>query len=166
MDAGVIIAIVVGALILVALLWLLGRKSRERRYETRRAEAREIRRDAEVGRAEADAQAAEARRQEALARERSHEAEERHREARERHLEAARRDPDVDERQAAEEWDREHATTTGTTSRDSDADLDGDRSVDHYESTTGPDAERERRFTRDEEGNVLRDEEHERTRER
>ena len=78
MDIGVIIVIVVVALILLALFAFVGRKGRERKLETRRHEAREIGREAEVHRAEADrtraeadAQAAEARRQEALARERA-----------------------------------------------------------------------------------------------
>ena len=76
MDTGVIIAIVVGALILLALLWLLGRRARDRKLDTRRGEAREIRREAEVSRAQADRtraeaeeRAARARREEAGARE-------------------------------------------------------------------------------------------------
>ena len=103
MDAGVIVAIVVGVLILVALFALLGRKSRDRKLEANRHEAREIRREAEVSRAqadktraEADAQAAEARRQDALARERAAEADVQQREAHERHREADDLDPDVD----------------------------------------------------------------------
>ena len=78
MSTGAIIAIVIGVLILLALLWFLGRAGREKRLDARRNQAREIRREAEVGtaqadkaRAEADAQAAEARRQDALARERA-----------------------------------------------------------------------------------------------
>ena len=78
MDTGVIIAIIAAALILLAVLWFAARKGRERRYETRKTEAHEIRREAEVGRAQADrtraeaeAQAAEAKRQDALARERA-----------------------------------------------------------------------------------------------
>jgi len=47
MDAGVIIAIVVGVLILLALLFLLGRKGRQRKLEANRHQAREIRREAE-----------------------------------------------------------------------------------------------------------------------
>ena len=108
MDTGVIIAIVVAALILLALFAFMGRKGRERKLETRRHEAREIGREAEVDRAEADrtraeadAQSAEARRQEALARERAAEADEQHREARERHIEAASHHPDMDEKEAA-----------------------------------------------------------------
>jgi F0F1-type ATP synthase membrane subunit b/b' len=183
MSTGAIIAIVVGVLILLALLWFLGRKGRERKLETRRHEAREIRREAEVGRtqadktraeadktrAEADAQAAEARRQEALARERSATAEEQHREARERHIEAAEKDPDADPEEAAAEFDRRHAQTTetgGTTGADTASadqpDVPGrDQSVDHYERTSERDAEHERRFERDEQGDVVRDETYE-----
>ena len=83
MDTGVIIAIAVAVLIVLAILWFAGRKGRERRLDTRRDQAREIRREAEVGtaqadrtRAEAEAQAAEAKRQDALARERAASAEE------------------------------------------------------------------------------------------
>jgi multidrug efflux pump subunit AcrA (membrane-fusion protein) len=169
MDTGVIIAIVIGALILLALLWFVGRKGRERRHETRRVEAGEIRREAELGgaqadktRAEAEAQSAEARRQDALARERSASAEEQHREARERHIEAAKKDPDADPDEAAAEFDRRHAERgtgpTGTTGG-------SDQSVEHYERTSEPGVERERRFERDEQGEVVRDEqaEHPRT---
>jgi F0F1-type ATP synthase membrane subunit b/b' len=158
MDTGVIIAIVVGALILLALLWLLGRKGRERRHETRREEAREIRREAEVGRAEADrtraeaeAQAAEAKRQDALARERAATADEQHAEARERHIEAAKKDPDADPDEAAAQFDRERGETP----------VAGGEAVEHHERTTTPDTERERRFERNEEGEVVRDEEYE-----
>ena len=137
MDTGVIIAIVAAALILLAVLWFVGRKGRERRYETRRTEAREIRREAEVGRAQADkmraeaeAQAAEAKRQDALARERAASADEQHREARERHIEAAKKDPDADPDEAAAQFD----------------------------GANEPGMERERRFERNEDGQVVRDE--------
>jgi FtsZ-interacting cell division protein ZipA len=172
MSTGLIIAIVIAALILLALFWFLGRKGRERKLETRRHEAREIGREAEVSRAQADrtraeaeAQAAEARKQEALARERGAQAEEQHREARERHIEAARRHPDMDENEAAEQFDREHAeraagtTGSGDTARD-DTIYEGG-AVEHREHTETPDVERERRFERDEQGNVVRDEEYE-----
>ena len=175
MDTGVIIAIVVGVLILLALLWLLARAGRNRRHEARRVEAREIRREAEVGtaqadrtRAEADAQAAEARRQDALARERAASADEQHREARERHVEAARKDPDADPDEVAAQFDREHGGadtettgTTGTTGATTD-----DQSVEHYERTSAPEGEHERRFERNEEGEVVRDEEYEEPRNR
>jgi hypothetical protein len=167
MDTGVIIAIVVGVLILLGLLWLLARSGRNRRHEARRVEAREIRREAEVGtaqadrtRAEADAQAAEARRQDALARERAASADEQRRDARERHIAAAEKDPDADPDVAAEEFDREHGgrdtAATGTTGAET-----GDQSVEHYERTSSPDMEQERRFERNEEGEVVRDDQYE-----
>src|SRR3954449_11859379 len=149
MSTGAIIAIVIGVLILLALLWFLGRKGRERRLDNRRTEAREIRREAEVGsaqadksRAEADAQAAEARRQDALARERAANADAQHREARERHIEAADKDPDADPDEAAAEFDRRHAQTAGATGT---AGTDDDQSVEHYERTSDSNVERERR---------------------
>jgi hypothetical protein len=183
MDAGVIIAIVVAALIVLALLALLGRRGRERKLESNRREAREIRREAEVERAhadktraEADAQAAEARRQDALARERAAEADQRHHEARDRHLEAASLDPDVDEQAAEAQYDREHSEH-GITAHGYDGESEengkpglkervfgskeGEESVQHYERTETPESERERRFERDEHGNVVRDEESE-----
>jgi nitrogen fixation-related uncharacterized protein len=177
MDTGVIIAIIAGALILLALLWLVTRAGRTRRHEKLRTEAREIRREAELGRAQADktqaeaeAQSAEARRQDALARERAASAEEQHDEARERHLEAAKKDPDADPRDAAAEWDRQHAETgaaagaAGTdtdTTRPATGAVDDDQSVQHIEHTRTPEGERERRFERDESGEVVRDEEYE-----
>jgi F0F1-type ATP synthase membrane subunit b/b' len=175
MSTGLIIAIVIVALILLALFWFLGRKGRERRLETRRHEAREIGREAELSRAEADrtraeadAQGAEARRQEALARERAAAADEQHREARERHIEAAKKHPDMDEDEAAEQFDREQAArgagtagTAGTadTARD-DTRYEGG-AISHEERTETPDMERERRFERNEQGEVVRDEEYE-----
>jgi F0F1-type ATP synthase membrane subunit b/b' len=175
MSTGAIIAIVIAALIVLAVLWFLGRKGRERRLDTRREQAHEIRREAEVGRAqadrtraEADAQAAEARRQDALARERAATAEDQHREARERHIEAAKKDPDADPDEAAAEFDRRHETadTAGTGPAGTDQpDVPGrDQSVEHYERTSEPDAERERHFERDSEGDVVRDESYEQPR--
>lgn len=160
MSTGLIIAIVIAALILLALFWFLGRKGRERRMETRRHEAREIGREAELSRAQADktraeaeAQGAEARRQDALARERAAEAEEQHREARERHIEAAKKHPDVDEDEAAAEFDREHAARDDTVYERG--------AIEHHEHTETPDLERDRRFERNEQGEVVRDEEYE-----
>ena len=189
MSTGAIIAIVIGVLILLALLWFLGRKGRERKLEARRGEAREIRREAETGRAqadrtraeaertraEADAQAAEARRQDALARERAVSADEQHQQARERHIEAAKKDPDADPDEAAEEFDSEHGRpdTAGAAGTAETADATGtrptgthggDQSVEHYERTSDSDMERERRLERDEEGDVVRDETHEQPR--
>jgi FtsZ-interacting cell division protein ZipA len=160
MSTGLIIAIVVAALILLALFWFVGRKGRQRRLETRRHEARELGREADLSRAEADrtraeadTQAAEARRQDALARQRAAEADERHREARERHIEAAKRHPDMDEDEAAAEFDRQHASRgEGATA--------GGGAVEQYERTETSDEERERRFERNEQGEVVRDEEY------
>jgi FtsZ-interacting cell division protein ZipA len=174
MSTGVIIAIVIAALILLALFVLLGRKGRERKLETRRHEAREIGREAELSRAqadktraEADTQAAEARRQDALARERAAEAETQHREARERHIEAAKRHPDMDEKEAAEQFDREHAERTGGGGTAASGEAPGARAagsgegpVEHYEHTETPAEERERRFERNEQGEIVRDEEY------
>jgi F0F1-type ATP synthase membrane subunit b/b' len=160
MSTGLIIAIVIAALILLALFWFVGRKGRERRLETRRHEAREIGREAELSRAQADktraeaeAQDAEARRQQALARERAAEAEEQHRAARERHIDAAKKHPDMDEKEAAEQFDREHAARDDTR-------YEGG-AISHEERTETPDLERERRFERNEQGEVVRDEEYE-----
>jgi hypothetical protein len=168
MDVGVIIAIVVAALILLALFAFIGRKGRQRKLETRRHEAREIGREAEHHRAEADrtraeadAQAAEARRQEALARERGAEAEEKHRQARDRHIEAASRHPDMDEKEAAEEFDRRHAEREGGGTPAGAASAgNGEGAVRHHERTETPAEERERHFERDEQGEVVRDEEY------
>jgi hypothetical protein len=168
MSTGLIIGIVVVALILLALFWFVGRKGRERRLETRRHQAREIGREAELtraeadrARAEADSQAAEARRQDALARERAAEAEEQHRAARERHIEAAKRHPDMDEKEAAAEFDREHAARLGGAPGAARDDTRYGGAVEHHEHTQTPDAERERRFERNERGEVVRDEEYE-----
>lgn len=170
MDAGVIVAIVVVALILLALFVLLGRKGRQRKLEANRDQAREIRREAEVGRAradkeraEADVEAAEARRQEAQARERGMRADEKHREARDRHLEAASLDPDVDEKEVRERYDRDPDNVEGVTAHgygegDPERGEGGER-VEHYERTETADEEHERRFARNDDGEVVRDEE-------
>jgi F0F1-type ATP synthase membrane subunit b/b' len=167
MSTGLIIAIVIAALILLALFWFVGRKGRERRLETRREQAREIGREADLGRAEADRtraeaeaqgaearrQSAEARRQDALARERAAEAEEQRLQARERHIEAAKKHPDMDEDEAAAEFDRQHPARDDTR-------YEGG-AISHEERTETPDMERERRFERNEQGEVVRDEEYE-----
>jgi biopolymer transport protein ExbB/TolQ len=175
MSTGVIIAIVVVALILLALFLFVGRKGRERKLETRRHEAREIGREAERHRAEADrtraeadAQQAEARRQEALARERSADAEEKHRQARDRHIEAASHHPDMDEKEAAAEFDRRHAeqreadpaTAGATGATGATGTGDGEGAVQHHEHTQTPAEDRERHFERNEQGEVVRDEEY------
>ena len=103
MDAGVIVAIVVGAIILIALFALLGKKGRERKLETRRTEAHELRREAQVRqsqadrhKAEADERAARARKEQAIAEEQAAHAEKHSRFARDRHEKAADLDPDSD----------------------------------------------------------------------
>lgn len=166
MDTGVIIAIVVAALLVLALLWVLGRRARESRLEGRRDQAREIRREAEVGRAQADRtraeaeeRAARARREEATAREQATHAEEQQLEARDRHLEAARVDPDVDESEAATRYDQDRPG--GITPNDRG---ENDAGVEHHEATRTADEERERHYERDEEGDVVRDEEYRRPR--
>jgi F0F1-type ATP synthase membrane subunit b/b' len=102
MDAGAIIAIVIGALIVLALVLWLGKRSRDRARETRRHEAREIRREAEVRSAEADQigaeaeeRAARARREEAQARQQAARAEEQRLEAEHEHARAHDIDPDT-----------------------------------------------------------------------
>ena len=182
MDTGVIIAIVVAALILLALFALLGKKGRDKKIESNRQEAREIRRGADVERAQADqtradadVKEAEARRADAQARETAAEAEERERAARERHLEAARLDPDVDEHEAAEQYDQDQGRKHGITSHgygESDSDSDrgavaanrDDERVEHYERTETAGVERERVYEQDDQGDVVRDEERERPR--
>ena len=166
MDTGVIIAIVIAALIVLALLWLLGRRARERRLDTRRDEARGIRREAEVSRAQADRtraeaeeRAARARREEATAREQAARAEEQQLEARDRHLEAARVDPDADESEVAERYDNDRIG--GITSHGHGEQGNG---VEHHEQTRTSDEERERHYERDGEGDVVRDEEYRRPR--
>jgi hypothetical protein len=103
MSAGAIIAIVIGALIVLALVMWLGKRSRDRAHETRRHEAREIRREAEVRgaeadqlSAEADERAARARREDAEARQQAVRAEEQRSEA--EHHEARAHDIDPDTR--------------------------------------------------------------------
>ena len=100
MDTGVIVVIVVVALVLLAVLVLVARRGRERRHETRRVEAGEMRREAEVhdaraqgASAEADESGARARREEAAAREQTVRAEEHGEKAEERHRRARRRYP-------------------------------------------------------------------------
>jgi hypothetical protein len=138
MSAGLIVAIGVVALIVLAAVLLLGRKGRAGRLDARReragqirteaemsrvqaertqAEAEQRRREAEVSReeaervrAEAEKRAAQAGREEAQAQEQVAAAEAQKRKARELHIEAARRDPDADEREVAERFDREHSS--------------------------------------------------------
>ena len=141
-------------------------------YETRRHEAREIRREAEVARAqadrtraEADAQAAEARRQEALARERAASADEQHHEARERHIEAATKDPDADRTRLRRVRPRSGDAERRHDREQRHAGTGDDQSVEHYERTerAGRGARAPLR-ARPEDGDVVRDEEYEQPR--
>ena len=113
MDTGVIIAIVVGALVLIAAIAIASKMARERRLEGKREEAREVRHEAQVRgaqaerqHAEAEEQAARARKEQARAEEQAAEAEKHRRFARERQDEARSLDPDSDDEETARE---EHA---------------------------------------------------------
>jgi hypothetical protein len=117
MDAGAIVAIVIGVALLVAAFVWFGRQARERRLESKRLEAHETRREARVSgaqaerqRAEADERAARARKEQAVAEEQSARAEKQHRFARERHERADELDPDVDGDGSSER--EEHRTET------------------------------------------------------
>jgi hypothetical protein len=154
MSTGAIIAIVIAALIVLAIVLMLARRGRERRLETRRGEAREMRRGAEVTRAqadrahaEADERAARARQEEAAAREQAALAQEQSREAQQRHIEADRHDPDVDENASNGHADRD--TVPGVTSYGQ-----GEENGEVVDRDT----------ERDDEGDVVRDEEYRRPR--
>ena len=103
MDAGVIVAIVVGAIVLIVLFALIGKKGRERKLETSRTEEHELSREAQVKqsqadrhKAEADERAARARKEQAIAEEQAAHAEKHSRFARDRHEKATDLDPDSD----------------------------------------------------------------------
>jgi FtsZ-interacting cell division protein ZipA len=98
---GVIIAIVIGAIVLIALAAFLAKRARDQRQDTKRIEAHETRREAQVRGARADkAEAyaeerdARARRERAEAREASAVADKERRAANERHEYAEDLDPD------------------------------------------------------------------------
>ncbi|HEX2232459.1 MAG TPA: hypothetical protein VHG69_03750 [Thermoleophilaceae bacterium] len=108
MDTGVIIAIVVGALVLIAAIAIASKMARERRLEGKREEAREVRHEAQLRgaqadrqRAEAEERAARARKEQAIADQQAAEADKHGRFARERHEEARSLDPDADDEEAA-----------------------------------------------------------------
>ena len=103
MDAGLIVAIVIGAILLIAIFALLGKKSANRRDEQRRAEARTHRDEARVrsaratkAEAEAEERQARAKREEAIAQEQAAVAERERRFARSKEERAADLDPDRD----------------------------------------------------------------------
>jgi FtsZ-interacting cell division protein ZipA len=137
MSTGAIIAIVIGVLILLALIVWVSRRSRTKRLESRRHEAREIRSEAEVRTAEADKMSAEAeeraaraRREDAEARAQAARAEEQRREAESHHARAHDLDPDTkgdyepdrDRTAAATPGDAQYERPTGTTTPAADPD--------------------------------------------
>jgi hypothetical protein len=102
-DIGLIIAIVIVAVALLALFVLVGRRRKAARLEERRVEAHEHREEARIRgaraertRAEAEERAARARREQAVADEQAAAAGREQRFARERHREADELDPDRD----------------------------------------------------------------------
>jgi FtsZ-interacting cell division protein ZipA len=101
MDTGVIIAIAIGAIVLIALVVMIGRSKRQERLEGRRDEAHDHReqarvRSARADRAEAEAEerAARAKREQALAEEQAVKARAERGEAQERREYAEHVDPD------------------------------------------------------------------------
>jgi FtsZ-interacting cell division protein ZipA len=147
MSTGAIIAIVIGVLIVLALVMWLAKRGREAKLESRRHEAREIRRDAEVRTAEADEMSAEAderaaraRREEAQARQQAARADEQRREADAHHERAHDLDPDtkgdfVPDRDRSTTGAAGTDRTAGTTSPD-------DAQYDRPEGTTDAEADR------------------------
>ena len=134
MDTGTIVAIVIGALVLVALFVVLSRAARSKKMDARRNEAGELRQQAQersvkaerhsavaeekaaiADRAEAQArqQAAIAKRERAEAQERSTVAEQEGRVAREHQEKAFEVDPDADasDRDTKERWARNEQTS-------------------------------------------------------
>ena len=105
MDVGTIIAIAIGAVVVIALFSLLGRRQRTKQHEQRRVEARRHREEARVrgaratrAEAEAEERAARAKREQAIAEEQATAAERERRFAREKETHAAKLDPDTDGR--------------------------------------------------------------------
>ena len=101
MDAVVVVAIVIGALLLIALFVAIARRGRERQKDGRRTEAAEHRLEAEIRGARADRQqataeerAARAKREQALAQEQAARARQERELAEERHERARAVDPD------------------------------------------------------------------------
>jgi len=101
MDVGVIIAIVVAAIIVIALVAMLGRKQKAKQHEQRRVEAHTHREEARVrgaratrAEAEAEERAARAKKEQALAEEQSATAQRERRFARAKEERAAELDPD------------------------------------------------------------------------
>jgi biopolymer transport protein ExbB/TolQ len=104
MDTGAVVALVIAGVALLVILALIAKKSREKRLESRRVEAHEVRREARIhgaqadrDRADADVRSAQARKEQAIAEEKAARAEKRGRFARERRERADELDPDVEE---------------------------------------------------------------------
>jgi FtsZ-interacting cell division protein ZipA len=175
MSTGAIIAIVIGVLIVLALVLWLARRSRTARLESRRDEARQIRRQAEVRTAEADEMSAEAeeraaraRREEAQARQQAARAEDHRQDAEAHHARAHDVDPDA---KGAYEPDRDRTTgvgTTGGTGTTSPDDAQYDRPDEGTATSADPDRTvhevHEERTTADPDRDpeVVREEEHRR----
>jgi hypothetical protein len=101
MDTGVIVAIVIGAIVLIALVAFLAKRGRDSRRDTKRVEAHETRREAQVrgaradkAEAYADERAARAKREQAEAQEAAAVADKERRASRDRHEYADNVDPD------------------------------------------------------------------------
>ena len=114
MSAGAIIAIVIGAIVLIVLIALVVQRQRARRLDQRRGEAAELRDEARVRgtraereRAAADEQAAAARRKAAEAEERALRAQREQAVAQEHEERARAVDPDVSEDAETPEEQRE-----------------------------------------------------------
>jgi len=133
MDTGTIVAIVIGALVLIALFVVLSRAARSKKMDARRNEAGELRQEAQqrglkaerhsavaeeksasADRAEAEArqQAAVAKRERAESQERSAVAEQEGRVAREHQEKAFEVDPDADasDRDTKDRWAKNEQT--------------------------------------------------------
>jgi hypothetical protein len=127
MSTGAVIAIIIAAVIVLALLFFLLPRARNRRLEQRRSRARDIRAEArgpaleaQKAQAEADERAARARREAAEAEARSREARGR-RSVAEEQLEKARRiDPDADEDDAGDTRSSGERGSRAVTGDDSD----------------------------------------------
>jgi hypothetical protein len=119
-DAGLIIALVIVGVVLLALFVLVGRRRKAARDEEHRVEAREHREEAQIRgaraertRAEAEERAARARREQAVADEQAAAAGREQRFARERHRRADELDPDRDVAEEGEEARNPDRTTRG-----------------------------------------------------
>jgi hypothetical protein len=113
MDTGLLIALIVAALVILAIVLIAGRKARERRNEQLRVEAGEHREEARITGARADRHQAEAEERAARARAELAQADEQaavagreRRTAEERHEHATQLDPDVSDDDEADDRPR------------------------------------------------------------